>query len=279
MPSPTECQISPLISAGRRRQRVGTPVLDTFVDCINWNDALQTLHRWARFRQSRYVCCCNVHSVISVRRNAAVRRAVRGADMVTPDGMPVVWMLRKLGYAGQQRINGPDLMWNLCTLAARQRHAIFLYGSTRETLTALEARLRQHFPNLKLAGAIAPPFRPLSIIEDACVVMQINRSGASLVLVSLGCPKQELWMQTHRGRIRAVMIGVGAAFDYHAGTLSRAPLWMQARGLEWLYRLCAEPGRLWKRYALTNSLFLLGAARQLLSRSKSRQTRQAHPGK
>lgn len=273
MPSPTERRIVIFRSAERRRQRVGTPVLDTFVDCVDWDHALQTLHRWARFHQSRYVCCCNVHSVISVRQDAAVRRAVRGADLVTPDGMPVVWMLRKLGYSGQQRINGPDLMWNLCALAARQRHSVFLYGSTCKTLAALEARLRQSFPTLRIVGAIAPPFRPLSIIEDASLIMRINRSGASLVFVSLGCPKQELWMQAHRGRIRAVMIGVGAAFDYHAGTISRAPVWMQTRGLEWLYRLCAEPRRLWKRYALTNSLFLLGAARQLLSRTLNRQTR------
>lgn len=273
MPPPTERQIPPSGNAGRRRPRVGTPVLDTFVDCIDQEQALRTLHRWARFRQSRYVCCCNVHSVISVRRDAAVRRAVMVADMVTPDGMPVVWMLRKLGYPGQQRINGPDLMWNMCALAERHRHSIFLYGSTRETLAALEARLRRNFPDLRIAGAIAPPFRPLSIIEDACMVMRINRSGANLVLVSLGCPKQELWMQAHRGRVRAVMIGVGAAFDYHAGTLVRAPRWMQTRGLEWLYRLWAEPRRLWKRYALTNSLFLLGAARQLFGRKLNRQTR------
>jgi len=272
MQNPTEPEVS-LISSSKRHRRVGTPVLDTFVDCIDWNQALRTLHRWARFRQSRYVCCCNVHSVISVRRDAAVHRAVCEADMVTPDGMPIVWMLRKLGCPGQERINGPDLMWNLCALAARQRHSIFLYGSTCETLAALEERLRQNFPALRIAGAIAPPFRPLSVIEDTSMVMRINRSGANLVFVSLGCPKQELWMQAHRGRVRAVMIGVGAAFDFHAGTVSRAPAWMQKRGLEWLHRLCAEPRRLWKRYALTNSLFLLGAARQLLVRKAGRQSR------
>jgi len=250
--------------------RIGAYVLETFVDSIDWDGALRSIHRWARFRQSRTICCCNVHSVISVRRDVAVYSAIHGADLVTPDGMPIVWMMRRLGFATQQRINGPDLMWKACAMAARQRLAIFLYGSSDATLLALQACLRKHFPDIRIAGVISPPFRNLSVIENECMVARINRSGASLVFVSLGCPRQELWMAQHRGRVRAVMIGVGAAFDYHAGTLTRAPAWMQAHGLEWLYRLCVEPRRLWKRYALTNSLFVLGAARQLLTRTRSR---------
>lgn len=195
-----------------------------------------------------------------------MRAALNQADLVTPDGMPVVWMLRFLGFPGQQRINGPDLMWKLCEQAAQSGQPIFLYGNRPATLMHLQVRLQGAFPRLCIAGAIAPPFRALSLVEEEAILARIKRSGARLVFVSLGCPKQELWMAAHRGRIEAVMLGVGAAFDYHAGTQARAPLWMQRAGLEWLARLCTEPRRLWRRYALCNSRFVLGAARQLLLR-------------
>ena len=184
--------------------------------------------------------------------------------MATPDGAPVAWMLRRLGFAGQARINGPDLMWKYCAEAALRGDAIYLYGGTQATLDTLVARLTGAFPGLRIAGAESPPFRTLTSDEDAAAVARINRSGAGVVFVSLGCPKQELWMAAHRGRVQAVMIGVGAAFDYHAGTISRAPVWMQHAGLEWLHRLASEPRRLWRRYLVTNTLFVIGAARQLL---------------
>ena len=149
--------------------------------------------------------------------------------------------------------------------------SIFLYGSSEQTLATLKAKLSAAFPALNIAGAISPPFRALTPDEDAAIVAQINASGAGVVFVSLGCPKQELWMAADRGRIHAVMIGVGAAFDYHAGTIQRAPKWMQDCCLEWLHRLASEPRRLWRRYLVTNTLFVLGAARQLLrERSKRR---------
>ncbi|HZV97349.1 MAG TPA: WecB/TagA/CpsF family glycosyltransferase, partial [Methylophilaceae bacterium] len=164
----------------------------------------------------------------------------------------------------QERINGPDLMWKYCALAEQRRELIFFYGNTQETLDALVKKLKAAFPKLQIAGAYSPPFRTLTPQEDANIVTKINHSGARVVFVSLGCPKQELWMAEHRGRIHAVMIGVGAAFDYHAGTVKRAPLWMQRRGLEWLHRLCSEPRRLWKRYLVTNTLFMWGALWQLV---------------
>ena len=139
-----------------------------------------------------------------------------------------------------------------------------LFGSTDSTLASLQRILKQRWPALRIAGAHAPPFRSLNPDEDEAAVRQINASGAHSVWVSLGCPKQELWMAAHRGRINAVMVGVGAAFDFHAGTVSRAPAWMRSNGLEWLHRLASEPRRLWRRYLVTNTLFLLGAARQLL---------------
>ena len=249
-------------------------VLGVPIDVLNWNEALERLIVWGRDRQSRYVCICNVHSVVTASQDAEFGRVVLEADMATPDGAPVAWMMRKLGHADQQRINGPDLMWKYCELnsgldARLQENdgGVFFYGSTEETLAVLQSKLLTAFPRLKIAGAISPPFRKLTSEEDDAIVEQINASGAGTVWVSLGCPKQELWMAAHRGRINAVMVGVGAAFDYHAGTIKRAPKWMQDSGLEWFHRLASEPRRLWRRYLVTNSLFVLGAVRQLLFRN------------
>lgn len=240
-------------------------VLGTPIDALDWSEAIDQIRDWAAWGQSRYVCICNVHSVVTARHDADFAAVLEKADLATPDGAPIAWMLRRLGAPRQQRINGPDLMWRYCEQAAVSGESIYLYGGSENTLDALRERLLNAFPGLRIAGHYSPPYRALTVEEDADVVDRINDSGASTVWVSLGCPKQEQWMAAHRGRIHAVMIGVGAAFDYHAGTLRRAPLWMQQRGLEWLYRLCTEPRRLWRRYVFTNTRFLLGAARQLLT--------------
>jgi N-acetylglucosaminyldiphosphoundecaprenol N-acetyl-beta-D-mannosaminyltransferase len=243
--------------------RRGAKVLDVFIDAGGWDEALRPIGRWASGHRSSYVCVCNTHSLTVMRQSSAVRQAIQSSDLATPDGMPVALMLRRLGFHGQPRINGPDLMWRLCGLAEQSDIAVFFYGNTEATLAALQRRLEQSFPRLTVAGTLAPPFRALTPAEDRAAVDAINRSGAGLVFVSLGCPKQELWMAEHRGRIDAVMIGVGAAFDFHAGTLKRAPRWMQRAGLEWLHRLAGEPRRLWRRYLVSNTLFLVGAIRQL----------------
>ncbi|MBK1682900.1 WecB/TagA/CpsF family glycosyltransferase [Rhodoferax fermentans] len=248
--------------------RLGHKVLSAFIDAVDWSTALSRIGTWAAQNQSRYVCICNAHSVVTAGQDPAFGTVVAQADMATPDGAPVAWMMRKLGFPNQQRINGPDLMWKYCAQAAQRNESIYLYGGAEDTLTILQARLAQAFPTLRVAGAYSPPFRPLTVAEDAAVVERINASGAGTVWVSLGCPKQELWMAAHRGRINAVMVGVGAAFDYHAGTIQRAPLWMQHAGLEWLHRLVSEPRRLWKRYLVTNTLFVAGAVRQLLTRRR-----------
>jgi N-acetylglucosaminyldiphosphoundecaprenol N-acetyl-beta-D-mannosaminyltransferase len=241
--------------------RITSQVLNARIDVIGWDEALSRIRNWAERRESRYVCICNVHSVVNVSQDAEFRQVVNEADMATPDGAPVAWMLRRLGFVGQERINGPDLMWKYLEGVTRGE-SIFLYGSTETTLATLYDRLSIAFPNLKIAGMISPPFRSLSATEDAATVTQINASGAGVVFVGLGCPKQEKWMASHRGRINAVMIGVGAAFDYHAGAVRRAPRWMRQNGLEWLHRLCSEPRRLWKRYLVTNTIFVVLAARQ-----------------
>lgn len=245
-------------------ERVTEKVLAAPIDVLTWSSALERISAWASAHESRYICITNVHSVVTATQDGDFGKIVSEADMVTPDGAPVAWMLRKLGHADQQRINGPDLMIRYCALAAERGESIFLYGSTPETLATLQGVLASRFPALVIAGAYSPPFRPLTAEEDQAVIEQINTSGAGSVWVSLGCPKQEKWMAEHRGKINAVMVGVGAAFDYHAGTIQRAPLWMQHAGLEWLHRLCSEPRRLWRRYFVTNSLFILLASKQLL---------------
>jgi len=248
------------VSLARQRSLVlGVPI-----DTLEWDEVLLKLHVWAKHRESSVVCICNVHSVVTASQEAEFCRVVNEADMATPDGAPVAWMMRKLGHVDQKRINGPDLMWKYCAESQGRDESAFFFGSTDKTLAILQTKLLASFPNLKIAGAISPPFRALTPEEDDAIVAQINASGAGVVWVSLGCPKQELWMAAHHGRINAVMVGVGAAFDYHAGTIKRAPKWMQDCGLEWLHRLVSEPRRLWKRYLVTNTLFVIGAARQLL---------------
>lgn len=181
--------------------------------------------------------------------------------MVTPDGAPVAWAMRRAGFQNQERINGPDLMWRYLAEAERLSQVVFFYGGMDATLTALRCSMMAVFPALKIGGMVSPPYRSLTSEEDQAYVDQINAANTAVLFVGLGCPKQEKWMHVHRGRINAVMVGVGAAFDYHAGTIKRAPLWMQRYGLEWFYRLCSEPRRLWKRYLVTNTLFILGMAK------------------
>lgn len=238
-------------------------VMGVQIDALDCEATINRLLTWARAKESRYVAICNVHVVVTASRDTDFQWVINKADMATPDGAPVAWMLRRMGFAGQARISGPDLMWALCAHCAADGMPVYFYGSTGATLAQLEERLRAAFPALRFT-AESPPFRALSVDEDAAAVDRINASGAGIVFVGLGCPKQERWMAVHRDRIKAVMIGVGAAFDFHAGTLRRAPSWMRDNGLEWLHRLASEPRRLWRRYLVTNTLFVLGAARQLL---------------
>jgi N-acetylglucosaminyldiphosphoundecaprenol N-acetyl-beta-D-mannosaminyltransferase len=252
----------------QKAERLTTMVLHTPIDVLTWVTAIGRIQHWAALRESRYVCICNVHSVVTATQDTFFQKVLYAADMATADGAPIAWMLRHRGFLQQQRINGPDLMWRYCEEAARRGESIYLYGSSPETLNALQDRLIKTFPRLKIAGAVSPPFRPLTDEEDQAEVARINNSGAGTVWVSLGCPKQEKWMASHKGRVNAVMIGVGAAFDYHAGTITRAPLWMQKAGLEWLVRLIHEPRRLWKRYLITNTLFIWFTLHQLFFKER-----------
>ena len=247
-------------------QRITATVLGAPIDAVCWGDALTRIQGWAARHESRSVFICNAHSVVTARHDPAFAQALAAADMATPDGAPVAWLMRRLGHTSQGRISGPDLMWRYCQVAAGKGEGIFLYGAAPQTLDLLEQSLLAAFPTLRICGKRSPPFRVMTAEEDQHDVDLINQSGAGVVWVSLGCPKQELWMARHVGRIQAVMVGVGAAFDFHAGTVQRAPLWMQRSGFEWLHRLASEPRRLWRRYLVTNSQFIAGALGQLAVR-------------
>ena len=243
--------------------RVTTTILGTRIDALSWEQLLGRIVRWAQAGQSRVICLCNVHSVVTAKHDAALANALKQADLNLPDGAPIAWLMRQRSWPEQQRLSGPDLMWQLMREAEKLQLSVFLMGATPATLGRLRGVLSNAFPRLMIAGSLSPPFRPLNELEHGGFVDQINRSGASIVLIGLGCPKQEIWMAECGSAISAVMIGVGAAFDYHAGSLRRAPPVWQRIGLEWLYRLLQEPRRLARRYLLTNTLFLLALPAEL----------------
>jgi N-acetylglucosaminyldiphosphoundecaprenol N-acetyl-beta-D-mannosaminyltransferase len=213
-----------------------------------------------------------VHLVMLARENAEVRRAVLAASVVVPDGQPLVWALRALGHREATRVYGPDLMARYCEHAARSGTPAFLYGGRSDAaLVELAVRLRTRFPGLEIAGAHSPPFRELSAQEDERIARRIDASGAQVVWVGTGQPRQEQWMARMRPRLAAPMlIAVGAAFDFHAGLVPQAPAWMGGLGLEWTYRLAREPRRLWRRYARYNPRFLVAFARQYSQRRSNR---------
>src|SRR5438270_8474685 len=206
-----------------------------------------------------YVTAAAVNLVMSAREDAQARAALLGATLVVPDGQPLVWALRALGNPAATRVYGPDLMAYFCARAAEHSSPIYLYGGrTPEALALLERRLHERLPGLPIVGGYSPPFRELTAEEERRVSAAINASGAAVVWAGTGQPKQEKWMARMRPRLAApLLVGVGAAFDFHAGLVPQAPGWMQRRGLEWLYRLVREPRRLWRRYARYNPRFVV----------------------
>ncbi len=227
---------------------------------MDWMDAIIATDGRA------YMTAAAVNLVMSAREDAQVRAAVLGATLAVPDGQPLVWALHALGHAGATRIYGPDLMAGFCGRAAGSGVPMYLYGGrSPAALEMLEERLRERFPGLVIAGGSSPPFRPLTEAERADTIAAIDSSGAAVVWVGIGQPKQERWMFDMRPRLSApLLVAVGAAFDFHAGLVSQAPRWMQRSGLEWTYRLSREPRRLWWRYAHHNPRFISGFTRQYL---------------
>lgn len=240
-------------------------ILGVHVSAINMEMAIETISAWIAQAERKYVCVTGVHGVMESRRSDDIRRIHNEAGLVTPDGMPLVWLSRWAGFRHVDRVYGPDLM--LAVLGADKlreaRH--FLYGTTESTLATLASRLRKRFPAARIVGTIAPPFRPLSPAEDDAYVAEINASGADIVWVGLSTPKQERWMAMHRDRLHAAaLIGVGAAFDIHAGVVAQAPRFLQRSGLEWAFRLLTDPRRLWRRYAVNNPQFVVQILAQQL---------------
>jgi N-acetylglucosaminyldiphosphoundecaprenol N-acetyl-beta-D-mannosaminyltransferase len=211
-----------------------------------------------------YLTAAAVNLVMSAQEDPEARTAVLGATLVVPDGQPLVWALHALGHPRATRVYGPDLMAAFCVRAARSQIPMYLYGGrTPGALRTLEERLRARFPGVPIVGGFSPPFRALTSAEEERLVADIESSGAAVVWVGTGQPKQEKWMFRTRARLSApLLVGVGAAFDFHAGLVSQAPRWMQRNGLEWVYRLSREPRRLWRRYARQNPRFIAGFARQ-----------------
>jgi len=234
------------------------------VDACCRQQMVEQVLAWAARRDSRYVCFSNAHMLIEARDDPGFASVLAAADLMMPDGRPLVWMLRATGTREQQQVRGPDAMRWLCEAAAARGVPVGFLGSTAEVLAAIRERASRDFPGLRIVFAHSPPFRALSAAEDAQLVEAINHAAPGLLFVGLGCPKQERWMAEHRGQVRAVMLGVGAAFDLYAGRVAEAPPWISRLGLEWAYRLAREPRRLLGRNLRTSPRFAAHALWQLL---------------
>lgn len=205
---------------------------------------------------SNYACVANVHMLVEAKKDPLFAGVVSDAYMVTPDGMPLTWALKLIYGITQERVAGMDLLPDLIHEAEKEKIPVYFYGGEQDILDKTNEYLQANYPDLITAGLYSPPYRKLSSVEEEEIVQKINKSGAKLVFVVLGCPKQEKWMAAMKGRINAVMVGVGGALPVMVGSQKRAPIWMQHAGLEWFYRLVREPSRLFKRYAVTNTIFL-----------------------
>lgn len=234
------------------------------ISLTDYSNAIGSVMLWSQNDKPCYICAANVHMLMEAHDSPDFARIVNEADLVTPDGMPLVWMMRLKGQRNQQRVYGPTLMLNVLAMAARENIPVGFYGGAPHVLDTLVERMKERFNGLNVVYSYSPPFRELSPQEKEEVVGNIDRSGVRILFVGLGCPKQEIWMAEHRGKVHAVMLGVGAAFDFHSGVKSQAPSWMQSLGLEWLFRLLTEPRRLWKRYLYHNSRFIFLAIADLL---------------
>ncbi len=265
-PSGAPEQAGALVDADRSRVPAlpRAEILDVPLGLTDYERTMDWMDAMIAADERGYVTAAAVHLVMVAQEEAETRAAVLDATLAVPDGQPLVWALRALGHRDVSRVYGPDLMANYCARAAATGTGMYLYGGRHQgALVQLALRLRQRFPGIRIVGGYSPPFRPLTAEEEEWVIDDINRSGADVVWVGTGQPKQEKWMAAMRGRLDApLLVGVGAAFDFHAGLVRQAPRWMQRIGLEWTYRLAHEPRRLWRRYARYNPRFVVGFARQ-----------------
>jgi N-acetylglucosaminyldiphosphoundecaprenol N-acetyl-beta-D-mannosaminyltransferase len=258
--SPIQVRPTPSVPTPETVDILGVPLaLTDYDEMLGWMSAMITS------RSRGYLCACNVHTVMASREDEELRESLLASSLNVPDGQPLVWAINSLGHSLTSRVYGPELMSRACTQAAEEGHRFYLYGGRNQgALVQLALNLRQRNPGVKIVGGYSPPHRELTEEEREAVADEINRSHADVVWVGIGVPKQEKWMAEMRGRLEApVLIGVGAAFDFHAGLVPQAPSWVQESGLEWAYRLAHEPRRLWKRYLRYNPMFVGAFARQL----------------
>jgi N-acetylglucosaminyldiphosphoundecaprenol N-acetyl-beta-D-mannosaminyltransferase len=239
-------------------------ILSTRVDATSYEDAAERIAYWAVQGESRYVCVANVNNVMEAKADPRYRAVMNAADLVTPDGVPLVWGLRLLGVRHAARVYGPNLALVVCARGAALGIPIGFHGGTLEAVAGMTQELTRRFPSLQVTYCHSPPFRKVSPEENSATVREITHSGARILFVGLGAPSQERWMAQHRGEINAVMIGVGAAFDFISGRKRQAPAFMQAVGMEWLFRLATEPRRLWRRYLYRNPAFVALFTAQLV---------------
>lgn len=232
-------------------------VLDVNISVTNLKHSSEQILMWVRDKVQSYVCVAPVSTIVFCQKDGKYKEIVNGANMVTPDGMPVVWLGKLQGFKQVSRTYGPDLMALICEKGQAQGVRHFFYGATNATLDILQKELKLRYPQIVFAGAIAPECIEVGQKEDLSIIEKINNASPDIIWVALGSPKQDYWMFNHRKEIQApVMVGVGAAFDFVAGIKPQAPRWMQKSGLEWFFRLCSEPKRLWRRYLIGNTIFI-----------------------
>jgi N-acetylglucosaminyldiphosphoundecaprenol N-acetyl-beta-D-mannosaminyltransferase len=233
-------------------------ILGVRVDAVQIPDVISRMESWIAHRDAcRFIAVTDMHSLMQAQRAASFRNILRNADLVVPDGFPLVWLGRRKGFALHRRVYGPELLERFCEATTAKGYRHFFYGGAPGVAQTLAGRLVARFPGLQVAGAHSPPFRPLTQDEEGAVISLINDSAADVLWVGLGAPKQERWMFEHRGCLNVpVQLGVGAAFDFHSGRVAQAPPWMRNHGLEWLFRLSREPRRLSRRYLLYGPQFV-----------------------
>lgn len=235
------------------------PILGVELAAIDMPWLLEFTEKNLKELSGDYICVSNVHTTVTAYQNPDYLAVQNGGILAIPDGGPLSSTGRKRGYGKMQRVTGPDYMQKVLTLGLSKGWRHFFYGGTQETLDILSRVLPERYPGIQIAGMYSPPFRSLSEEEEQEIIEKINGENPDFVWVALGAPKQEVWMRDHQGKLHGLMVGVGAAFDFEAGNIQRAPMWMQNHNLEWLYRLVQDPRRLFKRYFVTNTVYLIQA--------------------
>ncbi|MGN0602099.1 MAG: WecB/TagA/CpsF family glycosyltransferase [Oscillospiraceae bacterium] len=234
-------------------------ILGVDIAVIDMNWLLDFTQKNIKDLSGDYMCVSNVHTTVMAYGNNEYSKILNGGIMAIPDGGPLSDVGKKRGYKNMERTTGPSYMEEIFKISSKQGYRHYFYGSTQETLDKLSTQLKEKYPGIEIVGMYSPPFCPISVSEDKEIIKQINEAEADFVWVGLGAPKQEKWMVSHQGKIKGLMVGVGAGFDYLAGNIERAPEWMQKHNLEWVYRLMQDPKRLFKRYWETNTKFIWNA--------------------